>query len=162
MAESKREARATRALRPGHDITLIKGGEALFTALVEAIDKARAEVLLETYIFEFAGAPLRVAEALERAAARKLTVRVVMDGIGTGDVPPEWQSRWTSAGLHWRVFNPAQGWRVLLPKRWRRLHRKLVVVDGRIAFCTASTCSTTISTRLMAGSPSRASTSRCA
>jgi len=33
------------------------------------------------------------------------------------------------------VFNPAQGWRVLLPKRWRRLHRKLCVVDGTLAFC---------------------------
>ena len=135
MAESKREARAARALRPGHDITLIKGGEALFAALAEAIDQARAEVLLETYIFEFAGAPLCVAEALERAAARKLTVRVVMDGVGTGDVPPEWQARWTAAGLHWRIFNPARGWRLLLPKRWRRLHRKLAVIDGRVTFC---------------------------
>jgi cardiolipin synthase len=135
MAESKREASATRALRPGHDIALIKGGEALFAALIEAIDKSRAEVLIETYIFEFAGSPLRVAEALERAAARKLTVRVVVDGVGTGDIPAEWQARWTAAGLHWRVFNPARGWRVLMPKRWRRMHRKLAVIDGRVAFC---------------------------
>ncbi len=135
MAESKRDASATRALRPGHDIALIKGGEALFDALVEAIDQARVEVLIETYIFEFAGAPVRVAEALERAAARKLTVRVVVDGIGTGDIPAEWQARWTAAGLHWRVFNPARGWRVLMPKRWRRMHRKLAVIDGRVAFC---------------------------
>ncbi|MEP7301985.1 MAG: cardiolipin synthase ClsB [Caldimonas sp.] len=135
MAESTREGPATRALRPGHAIELIKGGEALFAALVEAIDRAQVEVLVETYIFEFAGAPLRVAEALERAAARRLRVRVVVDGIGTGDVPAEWQARWNSAGLQWRVFNPARGWRVLMPKRWRRLHRKLVVVDGRVAFC---------------------------
>ncbi len=135
MAESKRDASATRALRPGHDIALFKGGEALFAALVEAIDAARAEVLLETYIFEFRGAPLRVAEALERAAARGLKVRVVVDGVGTGDIPADWQARWSAAGLHWRVFNPARGWRLLLPKRWRRMHRKLCVVDGRIAFC---------------------------
>jgi cardiolipin synthase len=135
MAESKRDASATRALRPGHDIALIKGGEAMFAALVESIDRARAEVLLETYIFSFAGAPLRVAEALERAAARGLTVRVVVDGVGTGDVPADWQARLGVAGLHWRVFNPARGWRLLLPKRWRRMHRKLCVVDGRVAFC---------------------------
>ena len=135
MAESKRDASATRALRAGHEIALIKGGEALFAALVGAIDKARAEVLLETYIFEFAGAPLQVAEALERAAARKVTVRVVVDGVGTGDIPADWKARWTAADLHWRVFNPARGWRLLMPKRWRRMHRKLAVIDGDVAFC---------------------------
>jgi cardiolipin synthase len=135
MTESTRAAAATRAFQPGHRLVLLKGGEALFAALVETIDAARVEVLLESYIFEFAGAPLRVAEALERAAARKLVVRVVVDGVGTGDVPAEWQARWRSAGVQWRVFSPARGWRVLLPRRWRRLHRKLAVVDSRVAFC---------------------------
>lgn len=135
MNETGRATTATRALRPGHGVELIQGGEALFDALVACIDEARAEVLLETYIFEFAGAPLKVAEAIERAAARGVCTRVVVDGIGTGDVPSEWQSRWQIAGVHWRVFNPARGWRVIFPKRWRRMHRKLAVVDGRVAFC---------------------------
>jgi cardiolipin synthase len=129
------EPSASPALRPGHAIDLLKGGEALFAALVQAIDAARAEVLLESYIFEFAGAPLQVAEALERAATRSVRVRVVVDGIGTGDVPAEWQARWKAAGVQWRVYNPARGWRVLMPRRWRRLHRKLAVVDGRVVFC---------------------------
>ena len=130
-----RRAEATRALQPGHRLKLLKGGAALFDALVVAIDGARAEVMLETYIFEFAGAPVAVAEALERAAARGVTVRVVVDGIGTGAIPPEWASRWQAAGVRWAVFNPARGWRVLLPPRWRRLHRKLCVVDATICFC---------------------------
>jgi cardiolipin synthase len=130
-----RRAEATRALRPGHHLQLLKGGAAMFEALVVAIDGARAEVMLETYIFEFAGAPIRVAEALERAAARGVTVRVVVDGIGTGEIPAEWRRRWQAAGVKWRVFNPARGWRVLLPPRWRRLHRKLCVVDAGICFC---------------------------
>jgi cardiolipin synthase len=125
----------TRTLRTGHRIDLLKGGGELFAALVAAIDAAHAEVLLETYIFEFAGAPLAVAEALERAGARKIRVRIVVDGFGTPDVPPEWQARWRAAGIQWRVFNPARGWRLLMPKRWRRMHRKLVVVDGLTAFC---------------------------
>ena len=41
-------------MRANHALTLLKGGEQLFPALVEAIAAARAEVLLETYIFEFA------------------------------------------------------------------------------------------------------------
>ncbi len=134
-AESRRDDRATAALRPGHRIELLKGGAALFAALIAAIDAARAEVLVETYIFEFTGAPVGVAEALERAAARRVTVRVVIDGFGSSDVPAEWQARWKAAGVRWRIFNPAQGWRLLLPKRWRRLHRKLAVIDGLIGFC---------------------------
>ena len=124
-----------RALHPDHQLTLLKGGEALFAALVEAIEGARAEVLLETYMFEFARSVLPVAQALTDAAARGVCVCVVVDGVGTGEVPAEWQQRWRAAGVHWRVFNPAQGWRLLLPKRWRRLHRKLCVVDGSVAFC---------------------------
>jgi len=125
----------TRALRPDHRLRLMKGGEAFFPALAEAIDAARVEVLLETYMFEFARSVIRVAEAIEAAAKRGVRVQVVVDGVGTGDVPAEWQQRWKAAGVHWRIFNPAQGWRLLLPKRWRRLHRKLCVVDGRVGFC---------------------------
>ena len=126
---------AKQALRPDHNLALLKGGEALFPALIEAIDAARSEVLLETYIFEFEGSVIPVAEALEQAGARGVTVCVVVDGVGTGPLPPAWQERWRQAGVRWRVFNPAQGWRVLLPRGWRRLHRKLCVVDGMVAFC---------------------------
>ena len=126
---------ATRALRPGHALSLLKGGEGFFPALVAAIDGARAEVMLETYIFDFTRAIEAVAQALAAAAQRGVAVRVVVDGFGTGHVPAEWQQRWQAAGVQWRVFNPAQGWRLLLPKRWRRMHRKLCVIDGSIAFC---------------------------
>jgi cardiolipin synthase A/B len=133
--ERSRRVSDTQALRPGHSLKLLKGGSAFFAAVIAAVDAARAEVLLETYIFEFAGAVIGVAEALARAAGRGVKVRVVVDGIGTDPMPAEWQERWKTAGVHWRVFNPARGWRILLPARWRRLHRKLCVVDGTICFC---------------------------
>ncbi len=125
----------SRALRPDHRLRLLKGGEAFFAQLIEAIAGARAEVLLETYIFDFERSAATVAAAIEAAARRGVRVQVIVDGVGTGDVPAAWQQRWRAAGVHWRVFNPAQGWRLLLPKRWRRLHRKLCVVDGRVGFC---------------------------
>jgi len=126
---------AGRALHPDHVLTLLKGGESLFPALVEAIKAARVEVLLETYMFEIERSVIPVAQALADAAARGVKVCVVVDGVGTGEVPAQWQQRWKAAGVQWRVFNPARGWRLLLPKRWRRLHRKLCVVDGTVAFC---------------------------
>ena len=126
---------AASALRPDHGLTLLKGGDELFPAMVEAIAAARAEVMVETYIFEFQGTAIPVAEALEQAAARGVHVRVVVDGVGTGEIPPDWQVRWARAGVRWRVFSPVRGWRVLLPRHWRRMHRKLCVVDRDIAFC---------------------------
>ena len=126
---------STRALRPNHRLTLLKGGEALFPALAEAIMNARVEVLLETYIFEFSRSVLPVAQALAHAAERGVKVCVIVDGVGTGDVPAEWRQRWDDSGVQWRVFNPARGWRLLMPKGWRRLHRKLCVVDGSVGFC---------------------------
>jgi cardiolipin synthase A/B len=122
-------------LRGDHDLTLLIGGVEYFPALVAAIDAARHEVLLETYIFQFEHSALTVAEALERAASRGIATRVVVDGIGTGELPEAWRARWAAAGVRWRVFNPAHGWRVLVPTGWRRLHRKLAVIDGEVAFC---------------------------
>lgn len=125
----------SQTLRPNHALTLLKGGAMLFPAMAQAIDEAHSEVLLETYMFDFAESALQVAHALERAAQRGVTVCVVVDGVGTGELPEPWRQRWQVAGVRWRVFNPAQGWRLLLPRRWRRLHRKLCVVDARVAFC---------------------------
>ena len=126
---------AVNRLNPDHLLRLLVGGDELFPALIEAVDAARVEILLESYIFDFAGAVLDVAQSLERAASRGVSVRIVVDGVGTGEIPPPWQQRWRAAGVQWRVFNPVRGWRVLFPRHWRRMHRKLCVVDGEVAFC---------------------------
>ena len=122
-------------MRGGHQLLLLEGGTALFPALVAAMDMARSVVHLETYIFEFAGEALSVAEALERAARRGVRVRLVMDGIGTPSVPVEWQQRFAQAGVRWRVYAPMGLFGILIPNNWRRLHRKLCVIDGTVGFC---------------------------
>lgn len=122
-------------LRSGHQLLLLQGGQDLFPALIEAMDAARQMVHLETYIFEFAGSALDVARALERTARRGVQVRLVVDGVGTPSVPPEWQERFDAAGVHWRVYAPLGRMGLLIPSRWRRLHRKLCVVDGTVGFC---------------------------
>jgi cardiolipin synthase A/B len=129
------EVRSVAVPRPGHQLLLLEGGKALFPALVEAMDAARRVVHLETYIFHFAGSALTVAEALERAARRGVLVRLVVDGVGTPKVPPEWQQRFNQAGVRWRVYAPLGRLGLLIPSRWRRLHRKLCVVDGTVGFC---------------------------
>ncbi|MDP2417739.1 MAG: cardiolipin synthase ClsB [Hydrogenophaga sp.] len=122
-------------MKGGHQLVLLQNGAALFPALVEAMDAARSVVHLETYIFEFAGSALSVAEALERAALRGVVVRLVIDGVGTPSMPAEWEQRFAAAGVRWRVYAPLGRLGLLLPSRWRRLHRKLCVVDGTVGFC---------------------------
>lgn len=122
-------------LHSGHQLWLLDGGKAYFPSLVEAVDASRWEVRLETYIFDFSASGERVAEALERAAQRGVAVFVVMDGIGTTLVPPSWEQRWRQSGVQWRLFSPLGRLGLLIPGRWRRMHRKLCVVDELVAFC---------------------------
>ncbi len=122
-------------LTPGHQVDLLQGAQEFFPALVEAMDRSVHEVRLETYIFSVEANGALVAQALERAAQRGVKVFVVMDGAGTNSLTPEWASRFLAAGVAWRIFSPLGRTGLLLPSRWRRLHRKLCVVDGRVAFC---------------------------
>ncbi|MGI9133148.1 MAG: cardiolipin synthase ClsB [Rhodoferax sp.] len=120
---------------PGHSLVLLECGAAFFAALLRAIDASAAEVRLETYIFHFDATGEQVAQALERAALRGVRVYLVMDGVGTVHVPQQWQQRWSRAGVQWHRFLPLGRTGLLFPMRWRRLHRKLCVVDAGMAFC---------------------------
>jgi len=122
-------------LHTGHQVRLLKGGADFFAALVGAIDASVHEVRLETYIFSFDASGERVAAALERAAIRGVAVFLVMDGVGTSTVPKQWAQRFDAAGVQWHLFSPLGQWGLLIPLGWRRLHRKLCVVDADLAFC---------------------------
>jgi cardiolipin synthase A/B len=123
----------------GHNISLLSGGEQYFAALADAMANARDEVRLETYIFDFTGGGERVAQALMDCAMRGVRVYLLVDGAGTPDWPPAWRDRLSQAGVQWHIYNPLGALGLLLPSRWRRLHRKLCVVDGgtdtALGFC---------------------------
>jgi len=62
-------------------------------------------------------------------------VTLVVDGIGSAPFPQPWQQRFAQAGVQWQRFNAPGSLGLLLPVRWRRLHRKLCVIDATLAFC---------------------------
>lgn len=119
----------------GHELQLLQGGGDFFPALVAAIDASEHEIRLETYIFHFDVSGERVAAALVRAAQRGVVVYLVMDGVGTPQIPSEWVVRFADAHVQWHRFSPLGFLGLLAPGRWRRMHRKLCVVDARIGFC---------------------------
>jgi cardiolipin synthase A/B len=123
----------------GHHVHLLQGTAEFFPALIVAMDAARHDIRMETYIFDFTASGADVGAALARAALRGVRVQLVVDGAGTGDVPADWRERFAAAGVQYAVFNPMGRLGMLHPSHWRRLHRKLVVVDGgthdAVAFC---------------------------
>lgn len=121
--------------RGNHHISLLQGGTEFFPALIQAVDAARLEVRLETYIFYLDASGEQVADALARAAARGVQVYLTMDGVGTPRLPASWQQRFADCGVHWRIFLPLGRVGVFIPSRWRRLHRKLCIVDAQVLFC---------------------------
>jgi cardiolipin synthase A/B len=129
----------TQEFKGGHAIALLRGSEQYFAALVEAIGSAQHEVRLETYIFDFTASGASVAQALNTAAARGVRVYLLVDGVGTEHLPKAWLDQFDVSNLKWHVYNPLGRLGLLIPSRWRRLHRKLCVIDGgsaqALGFC---------------------------
>ncbi|WP_454742347.1 cardiolipin synthase ClsB [Cupriavidus necator] len=114
-------------------VRLLHGGHDFFPALIAAIDQAVFQVMLETYIYADDDVGRAVSDALIRAAARGVTVRVTVDGFGAGDMPEEMAERLRAGGVQLRVYRVLRGFR-LARRHLRRLHRKLAVIDRRVAF----------------------------
>lgn len=118
----------------GHKLTLLRSGTEYFPQLFAAIHAARHSVYLETYIFAADKTGRLLKEALESAAARDVSVHVLLDGFGSADMPSSWLDEMRMLGVKVLWFRPELArWR-LRRHRLRRLHRKLAVIDGRIAF----------------------------
>lgn len=121
-------------LLPGNRVDLLECGVAYFPALRDAIDAAQHEVDLQTYIFANDATGRMIAEALSRAAQRGVRVRVLVDGFGSYGLSPELVQGMRDAGVDWLVFRPELGWLTLRRHRLRRLHRKVVLIDAKVAF----------------------------
>lgn len=119
---------------PGHRIVLLFGGADAYPAMLEAIASARSEILLETYIWAADPNGRRFVDAVCIKAQEGVNVRCVVDGAGSfGFVTGPDVERMRAAGVRLSVFHPVGPWRA----RWGwqvRDHRKLLVVDGRVAF----------------------------
>jgi len=117
----------------GNRIELLRSGADFFPRLLAAIEGARHSVYVETYIFELDAVGERVASALQAAAARGVAAHLLVDGFGSQRAVPLLRERMAAAGVGFRVFRPGRWWR-LERRLLRRLHRKMALVDDRLAF----------------------------
>ena len=121
--------------RSGNRIKLLRSGAEYFPALERAIDFADREVWLESYIFADDVSGRRIAAAMARAAKRGVKVRVMVDGWGAKFYLTSALERFMrDAGIELLKYRPEVAPWQFRSHRLRRLHRKLVHVDRRIAF----------------------------
>jgi cardiolipin synthase len=110
-------------------LNLLHRGAEFFPALIRAFDAAESEIYLETYIFALDTTGQQVKAALFRAAARGVSVHVMVDWLGSGRERCELlAAECLPVGVQFSSFNP---W---FRRGVVRTHRKIVVIDGRLAF----------------------------
>jgi cardiolipin synthase len=117
----------------GNELQWLQTGDEFFPVLLEQLAAAQQRVFVETYILRADAVGNRIHAALIAAARRGVVVHVLIDGFGSADLPAAWLQALRDAGVRWRYFRPDMRWWRVSQSRLRRLHRKLVVVDGKVA-----------------------------
>jgi cardiolipin synthase len=121
-------------LLDGNRLQLLRTGAEFFPALEAAIAAARHEIYLETYIFADDAAGRRIARALAEAAAHGVRTNVVVDGMTVKRYVGKVRDRLLAAGVSFVIYRPDISPWDFSARRLRRLHRKIAVVDARVAF----------------------------
>jgi cardiolipin synthase len=131
--EEERLSLTPHRLVPGHKVHWLFGGSEAYPAMLDAIALARTEILLEMYIWANDPNGRRFVDAVCIKAQEGVRVRCVIDGAGSFGFSGDDAARMRAAGALLSVFHPVGPWR----RRWGwqvRDHRKLLIVDGRVAF----------------------------
>jgi cardiolipin synthase len=118
----------------GNSVHLLENGEEFFPAVFEAISAASSSIIIETFIlFED-----KVGNDLQRvlidAAQRGVRIDVTVDGYGSADLTDEFIRALTSVGVGFHIFDPRPRRLGMRTNLFRRMHRKIVVVDAALAF----------------------------
>ena len=130
------EALAGYPLTVGNRVTLLEDGPATYRSMLAAINAARSSIHMETYIFEADDVGREFSDALIARRKAGVEVRLVFDAVGSIGTPRAFFQPMVDAGVEVIEFNPVSAGAVLSRglALQRRNHRKLTVVDGRVAF----------------------------
>jgi len=117
--------------RPARRVDVYFEGEKAFDAMIADVAAATAEVLLESYILKDDETGRRFQRVLIAAAGRGVRVRVLADALGSFSTRSVFWSELRQAGIETRLYHPLG-----VPLRFLKFrdHRKILVVDGRVAY----------------------------
>jgi len=119
-------------LTQGNRYTVLTNGDQIFPSMLSAIRAAKRRVSFETYIFKAGKMAEEFTSAFEDAARRGVRVNIVVDAVGGNGMDDEHIKRLEAAGCRIAAFN-APSWYSLEEVNYRT-HRKVLVVDGQVAF----------------------------
>ncbi|CAL61889.1 putative phospholipase D family [Herminiimonas arsenicoxydans] len=129
------EAATGSPLIAGNKLTLLSDGPQTMSAMIAAIRNARDHINLETYIFGDEGLGEEFADLLIQKQHEGVQVNVIYDSIGSIKSKPEFFQRLRDGGINLLEYNPVNPFKRMIS--WRlnnRDHRKILIVDGMIAF----------------------------
>jgi len=121
--------------QPGNHLELCEKWQDVFRRLIEDIDQAQQTCHLVFYIWHLGGATDEVAEALIRARKRGVICRVLLDALGSRTfLRSKMVERMREEGVDVHAALPGGLLRMLFVRFDLRMHRKIVVIDGKIAY----------------------------
>jgi cardiolipin synthase len=118
----------------GNQIKLLRSGGEYFPALLNAIRLATIEIHLQSYIFQADQTGQAVGQALMDAAQRGVRVNVLLDGFGSQKLSSDFVTSMRAAGVNVLFYRARISPWSLQKNRLRRLHSKMVVIDGAMGF----------------------------
>ncbi len=116
----------------GNYIQVLKNGDKIFPAMLEAIDQAKERVEFLTFVYWTGNIAHKFAKALANKAEEGVEVFVILDSFGCAKMPDELFELMKKKGVQIEFFRPMSNWKV-----WNmdnRTHRKVLICDGEIAF----------------------------
>src|SRR6185436_9657917 len=130
------ESVAGSPLSIGNRATLLEDGAATYPAMLSAIKSARKTIHLEVYIFDDGPVGQEFADALIERAKKGVVVRVIYDSVGSNKTSPAFFDLLAKSGVQVLAFRPVDPANLLKkgPGINQRNHRKLLIVDSRVAF----------------------------
>ena len=124
--------------REKNQFQLLVDGSEIFPAMLEAINSAKTQILLEMYLVESGTVADLFIAALTAAANRKVIVYLLFDDYGARGFTQQDRLRLDEAGVHTVYYNPIGFWNPVFVWGWHRTmlrdHRKLLIVDDKVAF----------------------------
>ncbi|WP_437890870.1 cardiolipin synthase ClsB [Phytobacter sp. V91] len=120
--------------REGNRIQLLENGENYYPAVFEAIGQAKQKVILETFIWFEDEVGRALHHVLLNAARRGISIEVLLDGYGSADLSETFINALTDAGVVFRYYDPRPRLFGMRTNLFRRMHRKIVVIDNSVAF----------------------------
>lgn len=118
----------------GNEVELLRNGSEYFPALASAINNAQQEIYIQTYIYASDETGKLIGNALIEAVKRGVKTHLLIDGFGSKELSPIFLKELETGGVNVRFYRPKVSPWTFKRSRLRRLHRKVVAIDGKVGF----------------------------